>query len=829
MKQRDRSASDRTALRARLLAGAAVIACAPLALASPASAQISGSVPTAPAQAVAVAAPGPDGLPPQAVYVEADSTVRTGDILTATGGETRVLARTHGATLRAGEVQYDMAQGIGVADGNVELTNPAGDVVHASHLELDKDLKAGVAVDFASQTAQGASLMAATAVRRSANVNELNYAIFTPCPICDEAGNTKTPSISIQAEKVVQDEELRAILFHNAVFRVGGVPVFWLPAFAIPDPTVPRASGFLVPIILYDEGRGFSLETPYLHVVSPSEDWIISPQFNTSVPPFLNLQWRRRFADGTVVARAGYTYAQNFGNFDLDGAGPGGVSSNVNFGDTTSRSYLLAHGRFDPAGPWRWGFTAERVSDKTLFDRYDIRDPYQDNGLYYGDQRRLITQLYAERQTERSYLSVAAFTFQSLRVQSFSPITPALNIFENDGALPIVAPLIDARWEPEGPILGGRLRLKASAVALTRDVYVGSPVLRPEIIPPGPSTGWGGVDSRRITLQGEWRRAFLSPSGIRYEPFLDARVDLYSIGDLPPFVGQTDGGDATLERSRATAGVDVSYPLIKRISATSDLIVEPMAQLSISNDADLDPRIPVEDTQTFELDQSSLFRTDRLPGYDFYEGGARLTAGVRTTLRWDDVRKASLFVGRSMRADVADEFRTSIPDDPTRLYDPSGLASKTSDWVVEGSFSPTDHIRGWGHATVDASGDVRRAEASVDGTWGRRNAATVSYILDQSNPVDGPLNRNYEFVQVAAQQFVYGHWGVAVTGIADLKTDIITRSEVGLLFDDDCVRFEIGFREDNTQVRPTGPSQGIYVRLNLATFGGTGYGGGSGR
>jgi LPS-assembly protein len=49
------------------------------------------------------------------------------------------------------------------------------------------------------------------------------------------------------------------------------------------------------------------------------------------------------------------------------------------------------------------------------------------------------------------------------------------------------------------------------------------------------------------------------------------------------------------------------------------------------------------------------------------------------------------------------------------------------------------------------------------------------------------------------------------------------QSEVGLLFDDDCFRFELGWRRDNTSVRPSGPSEGPYVRLTLATFGGTGY------
>ncbi|TAJ55517.1 MAG: LPS-assembly protein LptD [Brevundimonas sp.] len=805
---RVRRAPELAALRYRLLAGAAAVALA--SLAGTAHAQ------QAPA---AQATQGSDGLEPGAVYIEADSAARTGDVITAEGaGADRVLARFRGATLRAGAVSYDLGLGVATADRQVEFTDPDGNVVFASHLEVDPDLTAGAAVDFATRFRNGASLMAATAVRRSENVNELNYAIFTPCPICDAEGNPKEPSLSIQAEKVVQDEELRAILYRNAVFRLGGVPVFYLPFFAHPDPTVDRASGFLVPIPSYDEGRGLSLEVPYLRVVSPSEDWLISPQFNTDVAPLLNLQWRRRFADGMIVARGGYTYERSFGDFDLDGDGD--AESNVKYGDRTSRSYFLGHGRFDPDGPWRWGFTAERVSDKTLFDRYDVRDPYQDNGLYYGDQRRLITQLYAERQTARSYVSVAAFALQSLRVTRFDPVTPALNEFEADGALPVVAPLIEARWEPAGPVLGGRLRLRGSAVSLFRDDYVGGPVLRPEIIPTGSTLGLPGVDSRRVSGQAEWRRTMISPLGVRWEPFVDVRADFYSVGDLPPMLGLEE---EAISRGRATAGLDISYPLFRRVGPGADLILEPMAQLSASTASDLDPRIPIEDSQTLELDESSLFRIDRFPGYDLHEGGPRLTVGGRATLRWNEGRQASLFIGRSYRADEEPAFLTPIPDAPTQLYDPSGLASQSSDWVVQGSFSPSDRIRGWGHATIDAAGEIRRAEAAVDGRWGRRNLATVSYIVDRSNPLAGPLNRNYEFVQLSGQQFIYGNWGVAASGIADLERDIITRSEVGLLFDDDCFRFEIGYRRDNTRVRPTGPSEGVYVRLNLATFGGTGY------
>ncbi|MGX5635439.1 LPS-assembly protein LptD [Brevundimonas diminuta ATCC 11568] len=816
------------ALRLRLLTGAALVIGAPLSapgLAYAAQAQAPAPTPavqTAPQTAAQT--PGADGLTPDAVYMDADSAQREGDLVSAQGSaEDRVLARIQDHSLRAKDVTYDLQSQIATASGDAELTAPDGSVVHAERIELDSDFKTGVAVDLATRLSNGSSLMAATAVRRSETVSELNNVIFTPCPICTVDGAAKTPSVSIQASKAVQNEELRAILYRDVVFRLGGVPIFYLPAFSHPDPTVDRASGFLVPWGDYQSGRGVSLEIPYLHVISPSEDVLISPQFNTKVAPLLNLQWRKRFADGMIVARGGATYGRNFGDFDLDGDGR--AESNVRFGDKTARSYLLAHGAFDPDGPWRWGFTAERVSDKTLFDRYDVRDAYQDNGLYYGDSRRLISQLYAERQTERSYLSVAAFTMQSLRLDPSYSDTDFRNssgylVFEDDNTLPLVAPLIEARWEPEGPVFGGRLRLRGSAVALTRDAYVGFPTLAPELIPGGSTDGLPGVDSRRITGQAEWRRAMISPIGIRWEPFVDLRADVYSVDDLPPAMGVEND---IYTRTRASAGVDVSYPLYRRLSASSDLILEPMAQVSISNKADLDRRIPNEDSQITELDHLSLFRMDRFPGYDLLEGGLRFTAGARATLHWDEVRSASLFIGRSMRADDQDEYLTPIPDDPTRLYDPSGLASRTSDWVVQGSFNPSDRMRGWFHATIDGNGEVRRAEATIDGRWGRRNLASVSYIVDSSNPLDGPENRNYEFVQLSGHQFIYGNWGVAVTGIADMQRDIVTRSEVGLLYDDDCFRIELGWRRDNTRVRPTGPAEGVYIRLNLATFGASGY------
>ncbi len=165
-------------------------------------------------------------------------------------------------------------------------------------------------------------------------------------------------------------------------------------------------------------------------MISPSQDLVISPQINSKVNPFLNIDYRQRFYSGALDVRAGYTYDQDF------------TSGGSKFGPDTSRSYILGSGVFDLSPRWQWGFTAERASDKLIFDKYSIRNVFAgsgmpDRGLYAADDRRLISQLYVVRQDQGSYLSVAAISVQGLRPT------------DEQSTFPTIAPLIEARWEPD--------------------------------------------------------------------------------------------------------------------------------------------------------------------------------------------------------------------------------------------------------------------------------------------------------------------------------------------------------------------------------------------
>ena len=733
-------------------------------LSAPALAAAPGTAPSAtPPSAV------DDGLGDDGFYLEADVVIRD-DANKTIAAQGDVEARYQGRTIRAQQLVYDTKTGVITAKGKAQVISPDAGVQSAEEITLDDQLRAGVAYGFSTILEPSIKFAASSAIRRSEAVNELNRAIYTPCDICAKTGEPKAPSWSISAERIVQDRARQLVYYRQAVVKVLGVPVFYAPIFWHPDPQAERSSGMLPPRIQQSKRRGFSYEQPYLVVISPSQDLVISPQINTLVNPFVNLEWRKRFYSGEIEARAGYTHERDLETINGDLR---------KVGDNTSRSYILAKGKFTINDKWDWGFGLERTSDALLFDKYNIGRVYQDNrGLFNTDSRRLLTQLYATRQTDRSYLALSTLSFQGLRST------------DNNHTIPYAAPLIEARYEPADPIMGGRLRLQASGVALFRDQ---SPT----------SAKQPGVDSRRATGEGEWRQINTFRNGLRAEPFVSARADYYNISDQS--LSNTKG--QSINRTMGTVGVDLSYPLIRKAGA-STIILEPMAQIALSPDSQRDSRIPNEDSISFEFDETNLFEANRYPGFDLYDGGQRLNVGVRTTVDWGGGRTARLLVGRSFRTnrDLMVQART-------------GLQGTASDWVTSVSIAPIVGLSAFARTRFDADSlKVRRQEAGVNLSLDRVRGY-VRY-LDDKTAISGAAVQD---IQGAGEVYISKTWGLTFAGVRDLENDVWRNREIGLLYRDECTRLEIVYQREETYNRTLGPSDNVLIRLTLATLGDAGY------
>jgi LPS-assembly protein len=743
--------------------------------------------PIAPARPKAAPA-NADGLEPGELYMEADQLTRD-DKDKVTTAEGHVEVRYEGRTLRADRLVYEegeqAGQGVIRAYGHVVTLNADGTSEYADQLTLDDKMRAGVALGFSARLQNNVKIAGASAVKRNENVRRLNRAIYTPCPIC--VGNTpKTPTWSISADEVVQDKAKRVVYYRNARIHVLGATVLYLPVFWNADPEAERASGFLTPKIGISDRRGFSYEQPYLWVISPYSDLVLSPQINTKVNPFLNGELRKRFYSGDIDVRFGFTHDQDF-----DGKGRA-------FGNDTTRSYILAQGIFRPLPKWRAGFTAERTSDDLIFDKYEIGRVYEARGPYVADDRRLISQAYAIRQDTNSYFSAAALSIQGLRPGDI------------DRTFPIVGPLVEAHYDPTIDVLGGRLRVNGSAVVLTREQSPTDTTLR---LP--------GLDSRRVTGEVDWRRSFTSAAGLRVEPFVNARVDGYSLSDILTGVGSATRSQST-SRALAVAGADISYPLYRRWNAAT-VVVEPLVQVAVSPNAKQivvghDPTTGAkvylnEDSVAFEFDETNLFRANKFPGYDLYEDGARINVAGRASVLWDDGRRASFLLGRSFRSERNDVF-------PER----SGLRGKSSDWIVAADAQPMTGVSLFARARLDSQDlSVHRAEAGVNlsNKWG---SGYVRYLTDDfdvnlTNPLD-PLSKKRENLDLGGELYFGKNWGVSAYGNRDIAQNAWVIRDIGVFYRDDCTRVDVIYRKEDTVIGRLGPTSSISVRLTLATLGG---------
>ena len=800
---RDGLRADKTSgtgwMRAALLGGAAT-----LALLSSQAQAAQSHLPAAPKRAPSPAMVGDDGLGHDNVYLEADEIVRDDKNQTVVA-KGAVEARYQGRTLRAQEVDYDQTTGVITAKGDVQVINADGTAQFAEEMTLDDQMRAGVALSFSARLDQNMKLASATAIRRNENVSELTRAIYTPCDICAADGKAKEPSWSIQADKIIQDHEHQVIYYRHAVIRVLGVPLLYAPVFWHPDPSADRSSGFLPPKIQpYSNRRGFSYEQPYYWAISPSQDLIISPQLNMKVNPLLNLEYRKRFYSGEIDVRAGYTYEAEFGT-------PGGNFTRI--GDVTSRSYILAKGKFEINKLWSWGFTAERVTDYTFFDRYSVHQVYEDRGAYATDDHRLLSQLYTTRQDSNSFLSISTLGFQGLR-----PSDKLSTYTYNDHTFPVVAPLIEAHYEPETKILGGRLRFLGSAVALSRDAV---------LMPAATDTANPTTNSRRASGQVDWRGGLTFDNGMRVEPFASLRGDYYNVDEVTN-VATKITVNRSVGRSISVVGADFTWPFIKQQGATT-IVLEPIAQVALSPNVKRNNNIPNEDSQSFQFDETNLFDVNRFSGYDLYEGGQRFNVGGRATATWSGGRSARLLIGRSFRAQSNTNFLVS-----------SGLRGTSSDWIVAADVTPIAQLSLFAHSRLDGdTAEVRRLDLGGNFNISKLHGF-VRYQKQNTNVTNLPITQAVsagllsETLDMSGEFFVTKHWGGVFFGQAgrygyDPAANLTDkswrwrRSDFGVMYTDECVRVEVIYQREEAVATTLGPSSTVLLRLTLATLGDAGY------
>ena len=371
-----------------------------------------------------------------------------------------------GTSLRASRIIYDQPSDTLTIEGPIVIRTAEGALLTADRASLDPKLENGILLGARLVLNQQLQLVANQISQTDGRYSQLYKTAATSCQIC---GN-RPPLWEIRAERVVRDDVERQLYFDNATFRVRGVPVFWLPRMRLPDPSLERSTGFLVPRQRNTTQLGTGLKIPYFVTLGDHRDITLTP-YVSSETSTLELIYRQAFVNGDLR---------------IEGA----VSDDTL--EDENRSYVFAQADFRLPDAYQLSFHIEAVSDPAYLLDYN-----------YSGKDRLDSSIALLKVTDTSLTQTNLTYYQTLRDDESNASLP-----------PIVA---EASYETRTqPGFGGTLTLAGSIDTAYRYSTTDGPA---------------GRDVTRAGLQGKWRNEWVLDSGIVGSATLGARTDLYEIND----------------------------------------------------------------------------------------------------------------------------------------------------------------------------------------------------------------------------------------------------------------------------------------------------------
>ena len=662
------------------------------------------------------------------------------DTVTASG---QVRMRREGNDLQADAVTWNRRTGAVVAEGNVRVISPEGHVAYGDRVDLTDTLRDGVVANLLLVLEDGGRLAAESGERRG-GYTILNRAAYSPCAVTSPEGCPQDPTWQINAVRVVHDPNRRRIYYQGAHLNLFGRPIVPLPRLSHPDGSRGGGTGLLVPDLRLTGQNGVELAVPYYWRIAPNRDLTVTPHVYTVVLPMIEAAYRQLTSLGAFRVRGLITYGERV---LVDP--PVRPVPRIEDG---FRAYIEANGRYQLTPEWSVSGVLRWASDRTFLRRYDI-----------SNDDRLRSTIEVERLGQNSYISIAGWAFQGLRLT------------DAQGQQPIAFPAIDARWRLPDPFMGGRIEVQANSLA----------ILRTE-----------GQDSRRAFASARWDRRSITAMGQELTLTAYLRGDVYHADETGlTSVAIYRGREGWSGRVIGALAADLRWPFIGQFLGGTQRVTPRLQLVASPPTENLD--IPNEDARSVDLEDSNLFALNRFPGYDRWEDGVRVTYGAD----WD-----LDFPSLAIRANIGQSYRLNRRQ--TILPQGTGLADRFSDIVGRttvrfGRFVSLTH-----RFRLDKD-DLAIRRNELDATAGSRwTYFTIGYLrLDRD--VDTALEdlRDREELRLAGRVRFARYWSVFGSTVIDLTgreedpTSLSdgfapVRHRIGILYDDDCIELGITWRRD---------------------------------
>jgi LPS-assembly protein len=507
-----------------------------------------------------------------------------------------------GVRLKASKVTYDQTADRLLIEGPIVLEDGTGTRVLADQADLSADLTEGLLIGARLVLNQQLQMASTQMMRVGGRYTELGRSVASSCQVC---ADNPTPLWEIRASRVVHDQQERQIYFEDAQLRVMGLPVAYVPRLRMPDPTLERANGFLMPRIRSTNQLGTGVLVPYFLTLGDSRDLTITPYISSNDAQTLDLRYRQAFATGGI---------EFSGAISQDQIVPG-----------ATRGYLFGSGSFALPDDFQLSFGLQMASDNSYLLDYGI-----------SAQDRLDSFLQVERVRRTEYVYMGGTHLQSLRDGDDNATLPSS----------VVTQVYDRRFSPQ--FFGGLAEVHYEALARGRSSNDTTD-----------SDGDGtsdGQDLARGIVQLDWRRDWVLPAGIVGAVEARLLADVTSIQQDPAYPN-------TIERAYGVIGGEFRWPLVKSEQGGATQMIEPVVQLLFAPDSL--PEVPDQDSIVVELDEGNLFSLDRFPGTDELELGTRAATGLTWSRYGTDGSTLQLAFGRVYHAEDLYQFTPSSGLDGT--------------------------------------------------------------------------------------------------------------------------------------------------------------------
>lgn len=683
-----------------------------------------------------------------------------------------------GYTLEADRVAYIQSTGKLIASGNVKMTDPSGMVIYANDIDITEDFRDGFVASLRVETPDKTYFAAERADRSGGEQTVFVNGVYTACEPCEEKPD-KPPLWQVKAKRIIVDDTEKMIYFHNASFEFFGLPLAWAPYFAVADPSVKRKTGFLAPVLGYENDVGFYVGTPFFIALAPSYDVTLTPVYYSEQGFLGDVEWRQRLAHGQFTLRMAGINQENPKNFLTDNGG--GTFAQEDF-----RGGVRTTGQFALSRDWTLGWDGTLSTDRTFTQNYNVLNEDKASTTSYAHLTGL---------RDRNYFDA--------RVEYFEILADSTAPKYDQDRQAVILPVVDHDYIFDTPVLGGEVALRSNLTNLTRDAADPFTV--------SGETFYHGLagDYLRVTEEIEWQRKSILPAGQVLTTFASARGDFYAMdvvdnGGVWPELTSSD----TPVRFMPTVGAEWSWPVLVT-AGNSSHVIEPIVQVVARPDEPYAGELPNDDAQSLVFDDSVLFRRDKFSGLDRVEGGTRMNYGLRYTGTFGNNLVLEGLFGQSQMLAGKNSFAVKDIADVGAF---SGLETETSDYVGRvslGNAATKVSLRG---RFDDEDFSVQRAEigASQTMSWLTASAA-YGYIRDV--PTAGIVKQSFVNAQASVQ--VADRWRLFGSAVYDVANKYVSKDSVGLAYDDSCVSLSIAYTETrNTLI----PDRSLTFRLLLRTL-----------